>query len=102
MTIKYADDINLLTKQLTSPFTDEIFKARAIFRWITENIAYDFKYYNRYYYRDREPKGFSCSGDSLVAKSRKMYGKPVILQKHLIRKRLFARATHCFLKRCAT
>lgn len=65
LSTKYYGDIFRLTKQLTGPFPAEILKVRAIFRWITDNIAYDFKYYNRYAYRGREPKGFTCEGDSM-------------------------------------
>jgi hypothetical protein len=61
---KYQGDINVLTKQLTTPFKDPVLKARAIFRWITANIAYDYKYFNRTEFKGREPKGFECSGDS--------------------------------------
>lgn len=65
-TIKYENDINLLTKKLTTPFSDPFLKARAIFVWITGNIAYDYKFYNKYEYKGREPKGFHCEGDSAV------------------------------------
>ena len=65
LNVKYNDNIYSLTKELTSPFTEPIFKVRAIFRWITENIGYDYKYYDKYYYRDREPKTYTCKGDSL-------------------------------------
>jgi hypothetical protein len=63
--IKYDNDLVSLTKQLTSPFPEQVLKVRAIFRWITENIAYDFKFYNKYYYNGKEPKAFSCEGDSM-------------------------------------
>ncbi len=65
MHIKYDGDISHLTKELTDPFPEKILKVRAIFRWITDNIAYDNKFYNKYYYKGKEPKTFSCSGDSL-------------------------------------
>lgn len=63
--IKYENDINLLTKKLTSPFSDPFLKARAIFVWITSNIEYDYKFFNKYEYKGREPKGFQCEGDSI-------------------------------------
>jgi len=71
ITVKYNGDINALTKELTNPFPDQILKVRAIFRWITENISYDYKFYNRYYYKGKDPKGFSCSGDSLDCEIKK-------------------------------
>ncbi len=64
-TITYKNDINLLTNELTSSYSDQIHKVRAIFRWITYNISYDFKFYNKYDYRGKEPKPFTCSGDSM-------------------------------------
>lgn len=64
-TVKYESDINLLTKKLTTPFSDPFLKARAIFAWITNNIEYDYKFYNKYGYKGREPKGFQCEGDSI-------------------------------------
>jgi hypothetical protein len=63
-TIKYENDITLLTKKLTTPFSDPFLKTRAIFVWITRNIEYDYKFYNKYEYKGREPKGFHCEGDS--------------------------------------
>lgn len=63
-TVKYENDINLLTKKLTTPFSDPFLKARAIFVWITKNIGYDYKFYNKYAYKGREAKGFLCEGDS--------------------------------------
>ncbi len=36
-----------LAKDLTAPYVDDIYKVRAIFKWITENIVYDFRFINR-------------------------------------------------------
>ena len=66
LTVQYESDIFHLTKKLTIPFHDEVLKARAIFRWIANNIAYDYKYYNRYAYKGREPKTFRCSDDDTL------------------------------------
>src|SRR5579872_2226092 len=63
LAIKYESDIFHLTRQLTNPFRDDVLKARAIFRWITNNIAYDCKYFNRTAYKGKEPKTFECSSD---------------------------------------
>src|SRR5215208_25841 len=46
-TVKYKRDIYRLTKELTSPYTEQVFKVRAIFIWITDNIRYDYKFVNR-------------------------------------------------------
>ncbi|HVW15961.1 MAG TPA: transglutaminase domain-containing protein [Mucilaginibacter sp.] len=64
LTVKYNNDISGLTRQLTGSFADPILKTRAIFRWITDNIAYDCKYYNKYGYEGREPKSYKCGDDS--------------------------------------
>ncbi len=37
----HGNDIGQLTETLTAPYTLELEKARAIFSWIVENIAYD-------------------------------------------------------------
>jgi transglutaminase/protease-like cytokinesis protein 3 len=36
-----AKQVDVLVKELTAKYTDETLKARAIFVWVTENIAYD-------------------------------------------------------------
>ena len=63
-TIKYKNDLAALTHELTSPYPEQLFKARAIFKWITENIRYDYKYYNKYYYKGKEPKTYECKDDN--------------------------------------
>lgn len=45
-TVQYDDDLIKLTKTLTAPYDQDIFKVRSIFRWITENIRYDYKFLN--------------------------------------------------------
>jgi len=59
-TVKYKKDLSALTKELTNPYSEQLFKTRAIFKWITENIRYDYKYYNRYYYKGKQPKTYQC------------------------------------------
>lgn len=46
-TIKYKSDIYQLTNDLTKPYSEQLVKARAIFVWITDNIRYDYKFYNK-------------------------------------------------------
>ena len=61
--ITYKKDLTALTQKLTSPYSGQLFKARAIFKWITENIRYDYKYYNKHYYKGKEPKSYECKDD---------------------------------------
>lgn len=63
LTVRYKKDLTALTTELTKPFSEPLFKARSIFRWITENIRYDYKYYNKYNYKGKEPKPFKCKDD---------------------------------------
>jgi len=62
-TVKYKNDLTALTNELTNPYSEQLFKARAIFKWITESIRYDYKYYNKYYYKGKEPKTYTCKSD---------------------------------------
>lgn len=63
LTVKYKNDLTRLTKELTDPYSEQPYKARAIFKWITENIRYDYKYYNKYYYKGKESKTYKCKDD---------------------------------------
>lgn len=55
-TVKYDNSLIQLSKDLTSGYTEEIYKVRSIFKWITENIAYDYKFLNK----GKEEKGPDC------------------------------------------
>ncbi|MES2485259.1 MAG: transglutaminase domain-containing protein [Bacteroidota bacterium] len=55
-TYTYNGDLKLLVSQLTDGYDSDILKARAIFAWITDNIAYDVKAYNK----NKKPKPFKC------------------------------------------
>lgn len=46
-TVVYKNDIRLLSYDLTKNYTTDLDKARAIFIWITDNIAYDYKLANK-------------------------------------------------------
>ena len=59
-TVKYKGDLTSLTQNLTAPYSEQLFKARAIFKWITENIRYDCKYYNKTIYKGEDTKTFHC------------------------------------------
>ncbi|MGN6419453.1 MAG: transglutaminase domain-containing protein, partial [Pseudobacter sp.] len=56
-TIKYKSDLHKLTKDLCSPYSEDILKVRAIFIWITDNIQYDYKFVNE----EKEIKVPDCS-----------------------------------------
>jgi hypothetical protein len=99
MTIKYNGDISLLTKQLTDPFSDKTMKVRAIFRWITDNIAYDYKYYNKTGYKGKEPKGFECSGDSLDCETKKKVWENGYINKALDNKKAVCQGYSMLFKR---
>jgi Transglutaminase-like domain len=62
-TVRYKGNLDSLTKRLTAPYAGQLFKTRAIFRWITENIRYDYKDYNRYDYKGKDRKGYKCRDD---------------------------------------
>lgn len=44
--VKSMNDPGALSRKLTSPYHTDLEKVRVIFRWITENIAYDTKEYH--------------------------------------------------------
>lgn len=44
---KYNGDLNQLVLDLTGNFDDDIDKTRAIYSWITQNISYDYKLFNK-------------------------------------------------------
>ena len=55
-TIKYKGDIEELVSDITKNCSTELEKARAIYFWITENISYDYKMFNK----NRRSKVFKC------------------------------------------
>lgn len=55
-TIKYDGNISKLVSDLTKSCKTEIEKSRAIYFWITENISYDYKTYNK----KRKIKSIKC------------------------------------------
>jgi len=87
MTVKYDGDIARLTKQLTDPFADKLLKVRAIFRWITDNIEYDYKFYNKTSYKGKEPKPFECFGDSMTCETKKQVWENSYINKALDNKK---------------
>ena len=69
-TVKYKNDLSALTNELTSPYSEQFFKARSIFKWITENIRYDYKYYNKYSFKGKEPKTYKCKDEEICEAKR--------------------------------
>lgn len=53
--IQYKNDLKLLVSDLTKNHNTDLLKARAIFVWIADNIAYDYKQYNK-----GKSKGYKC------------------------------------------
>jgi len=45
-TLEYKGDLIKLTQDLTTPYSEDIFKVRSIFIWVTNNIRYDYKFIN--------------------------------------------------------
>jgi hypothetical protein len=63
-TVKYQGKLDSLTLHLTAPYDRQLLKARAIFKWITENIAYDYKYINKHGEYGDESISFECSDEN--------------------------------------
>ena len=85
-TVKYKNNLNDLTKDLTDPYSEELLKARAIFKWITENIRYDYKYYNKYTYKGKEPRTFKCKDDN-QCEAKKIFWETKYIDKVLRKKK---------------
>lgn len=60
-TVEFKDDIRLLSYELTKDHERQLDKARAIFIWITDKIAYDYKVLNK---KKIKTKSFKCKGDN--------------------------------------
>ena len=61
--VKYHGDLTALTRTLTAPYTKQLYKARAIFIWITDNIEYDCKDFNRHELRGKPYPEFKCKNE---------------------------------------
>jgi hypothetical protein len=100
-TVRYEDDIYTLTAKLTNPYPEQLFKTRAIFRWITDNIRYDYRHYNRYNYKGREPKTFTCK-EGKNCEAERVAWEMKYINRVLKKKKAIWAATRCFLKECVT
>jgi hypothetical protein len=58
MSIKYEKDIFKLAKDLAAPYSEDIYKVRSIFRWVADNIEYDYEFINK----DKERTKPNCEG----------------------------------------
>lgn len=58
-TVRYNGDLQELTNTLTTPYADSMYKLRAIFIWIADNIEYDYKLFNS---GSNEWNRFECYG----------------------------------------
>jgi hypothetical protein len=58
-TVRYKGDLQELTNTLTTPYADTVYKLRAIFIWIADNIEYDYKMFNS---GSNEWNQFNCQG----------------------------------------
>lgn len=66
MRVQYHGKIYYLTRELTAPCSGQVQKARAIFVWITNSIAYDYKAYNRQVTRGYNELTFRCPSDDTL------------------------------------
>lgn len=84
LSVMYKNDIRKLAFDLTDPFPEDVHKARAIFKWITNNIAYDYRFINK----GKEIEKPDCFGDNacqdIMAKWESDYLKRVLRQKKAI------------------
>ena len=46
LTVKYDNDIVKLAKELTVNYAEDVYKVRALFKWVTNNIDYDYRFIN--------------------------------------------------------
>ncbi|MEO6456506.1 MAG: transglutaminase domain-containing protein [Ginsengibacter sp.] len=97
-TVKYKNDIYKLTNDLTKSFPEQIFKARAIFKWITDNISYDYKYYNKFYYKGKEPKTYKCK-DEKDCEAKKIIWETRYINKVLRKKKAVCQGYSVLLKK---
>lgn len=68
----YNGDLKQLVSELTTDCTSQIEEARAIFVWITHNISYDYKAYNK-----GKGKPFRCKGKNCNEKLIKWENKHI-------------------------
>jgi len=100
-TVRYRGNLDSLTLQLTAPYTQPLFKARAIFIWITDNIAYDYKHYNHLNFKGEVEQSFSCSDDEDCA-ARRVAWETKYLDRVLRRKKAVCEGYALLFKKMCT
>jgi hypothetical protein len=83
-TVKDNGNISELTNTLTSRYADSIYKLRAIFIWIADNIEYDYKMYNS---GSDEWKHFECYGTKVSCGQARIEWENKLLQHVLDKKK---------------
>ncbi|MFM2326317.1 MAG: hypothetical protein RIR31_519 [Bacteroidota bacterium] len=91
--VKYKTDLTDLTNKLTTPYTDSIYKLRAIFIWITDNIAYDYKLLNS---GDDRWRRFSCNGNKATCTQARIDWENGVLE-HVLNSRKAVCSGYSFL-----
>lgn len=100
-TVKYKNDVAQLTQQLVAPYSGDLLKARAIFKWITDNIRYDYKFYNKYALKGKEPKTPECK-DKEDCEAKKLLWETKLIEDALDNKKaVCAGYALLFKKMCA-
>ncbi len=83
-TVHYNGNLQELTNTLTTPYTDTVYKLRAIFIWIADNIEYDYKLFNS---GSNEWHQFNCQGSKATcAQARADWGNK-LLEHVLVKKK---------------
>ena len=86
LTVKYDNDIIKLANTLAAPYPEDIYKVRAFFKWITNNIEYDYRFINS----GRELKIPECENETendCIIKTREWednYLKKILFRKKAI------------------
>lgn len=94
--VQYKGNLAELTYQLTDSLDDELEKTRSIYFWISENIKYDIKKYNK----KKKTKEFKCkSKEDCNAKKIKLENR-IILQTLKQKKAVCAGYSLLFSKMC--
>ena len=98
LSVKYENDIIKLANDLASPYPDDVSKVRAIFKWITNNIEYDYRFINS----GKELKPPECEYEEendCILKTREWENN--YLKRILVRKRAIAEGySKLFKKLC--
>ena len=78
MSVKYEKDIYKLAKDLAGSYTENIYKVRAIFRWVADNIKYDYEFVNKDKERTRPDCENSVDCSRIIKEWEEDYVKDVL------------------------